>query len=150
MLPLAQWKKEFFVPIQQDKNKLVDALLHFIERQRNGEAIDQSLVEVAFVSLGLDSTDPNKECLDVYKEHFELPLIEATEKYYKKHRSFMGEFPIVIASVDYHIGSFSFLAPPVTNPETEDFDLNAGFYDQIEALCRVQRYIKSFGGDLNE
>ncbi|KAJ8072146.1 ubiquitin ligase (cullin) of SCF [Marasmius tenuissimus] len=87
MLALAQWKKEFFVPIQQDKNKLVDALLRLIERQRNGEAIDQSLVKkvvFSFVSLGLDSTDPNKECLDVYKEHFELPFIEATEKYYKK------------------------------------------------------------------
>jgi len=38
----------------------------------------------SFVSLGLDSADPNKECLDIYKEHIEAPFIVATEKYYKK------------------------------------------------------------------
>lgn len=38
----------------------------------------------SFVSLGLDETDTNKACLDIYKEHFELPFIEATEKYYKQ------------------------------------------------------------------
>lgn len=48
--------------------------------------IDQGLVKkvvLSFVSLGLDNNDLNKECLDVYKEHFEIPFIEATEKYYK-------------------------------------------------------------------
>ncbi|KAL0562587.1 ubiquitin ligase (cullin) of SCF, partial [Marasmius crinis-equi] len=70
-----------------NKKKLVGALLRLIERQRNGEAIDQSLVKkvvFSFVSLGLDTTDPNKECLDVYKDYFETPFIEATEKHYKK------------------------------------------------------------------
>ncbi|KAJ4466476.1 Cullin [Lentinula edodes] len=85
-LALAQWKQHFFVPIQQDNIKLAGALLRLIERQRNGEVIDQGLVKkvvLSFVSLGLDNNDLNKECLDVYKEHFEIPFIEATEKYYK-------------------------------------------------------------------
>ena len=38
----------------------------------------------SFVSLGLDSADPNKECLDIYKEHIEAPFITATEQYYKR------------------------------------------------------------------
>ena len=38
----------------------------------------------SYVSLGLDATDINKECLDVYKEHFEPPFIDSTEKYYKQ------------------------------------------------------------------
>ncbi|KAJ3753066.1 ubiquitin-protein ligase [Lentinula raphanica] len=85
-LALAQWKQHFFVPIQQEHTKLASALLRMIERQRNGEVIDQGLVKkvvLSFVSLGLDNNDPNKECLDVYKEHFETPFIEATEAYYK-------------------------------------------------------------------
>lgn len=38
----------------------------------------------SFVSLGLDDTDTNKACLDIYKEHFEIPFIEATERYYRQ------------------------------------------------------------------
>lgn len=38
----------------------------------------------SFVSLGLDDTDTNKACLDIYKEHFEISFIDATEKYYKQ------------------------------------------------------------------
>ncbi|KAJ7804257.1 Cullin family-domain-containing protein [Mycena olivaceomarginata] len=36
----------------------------------------------SFVSLGLDAPNPNKECLDVYKEQFEAPFLAATEAYY--------------------------------------------------------------------
>jgi cullin 1 len=63
----------------------------------------------SFVSLGLDETDTNKACLDVYKvtplsisiselqlnffqEHFENPFIDTTEKYYKQEsESFLAE-----------------------------------------------------------
>ena len=49
--------------------------------------IDQGLVKKvvdSLVSLGLDETDTNKACLDIYKEHFENPFIETTEIYYKQ------------------------------------------------------------------
>jgi cullin 1 len=56
--------------------------------------IDQGLVKRvvdSFVSLGLDDTDTNKECFDVYREHFEAPFIEATEKYYtQESESFLA------------------------------------------------------------
>lgn len=86
-LALAQWKALFFMQIQSQNAKLAGAVLRMIERQRDGDVIDQSLVKKvvdSFVSLGLDQTDPSKECLDVYKEHFETPFISATESYYKK------------------------------------------------------------------
>lgn len=73
------------MPIQRTR-KLAGAILRLIEDQRNGETIDQGLVKQvveSFVSLGLDDTDTNKACLDVYKEHFEAPFIDATETYYK-------------------------------------------------------------------
>ena len=70
-------------------------MLRLIEKQRNGETIDQTLVKKvvdSFVSLGLDESDTNKQSLDVYKEHFETPFIQATEKYYKtESEAFLAE-----------------------------------------------------------
>lgn len=83
------------MPIQKENSKLAGAVLRLIERQRNGDVIDQGLVKkvvVSFVSLGLDNTDPNKECLDVYKEHFETPFIDGSDSYYKKEsEAFLAE-----------------------------------------------------------
>ena len=94
-LALAQWKEHFFMNIQKDEAKLAAATLRLITQQRNGETIDQGLVKKvvdSFVSLGLDNADPNKECLDVYKEQFETPFIQATEQYYKKEsETFLAE-----------------------------------------------------------
>jgi cullin 1 len=44
------------------------------------------------VSLGIDDSDSNKASLEVYKEHFEQPFIEATEKYYQEEsKAFLAE-----------------------------------------------------------
>jgi len=72
--------------IQKDNSKLSNAVLKLIAQQRNGEIVDQGLIKKvvdSFVSLGLDNADPNKECLDIYKEQFELAFLSATEAYYK-------------------------------------------------------------------
>ncbi|KAF8917037.1 Cullin-domain-containing protein [Mucidula mucida] len=94
-LALVQWKGSLFMPIQQKDTKLASAILRLIEQQRDGQTIDQGLVKQvvdSFVSLGLDEMDPNKVCLDVYKQHFEGPFLDATEKYYKKEsESFLAE-----------------------------------------------------------
>ena len=66
---------------------MASAILRLIEAQRNGDTIDQGLVKKvveSFVSLGLDDTDTNKACLDIYRDHFEVPFIQSTEKYYKQ------------------------------------------------------------------
>ncbi|KAJ7681877.1 ubiquitin-protein ligase [Mycena polygramma] len=81
-LALAQWRTHLFTPLQPP---LTAALLRLVAAQRDGAAIDQALVKKvvdSYVSLGLDPTDPNKECLDVYKEQFETPFLAATEAYY--------------------------------------------------------------------
>jgi len=72
--------------IQKDNSKLSNAVLKQIAQQRNGEVVDQGLIKKvvdSFVSLGLDNSDPNKECLDIYKEQFEAAFLTATEVYYK-------------------------------------------------------------------
>ncbi|KAF8527458.1 Cullin-domain-containing protein [Hysterangium stoloniferum] len=86
-LSLVQWKSNFFMHIQSKNTKLAGAILKLIERQRNGENIDQGLVKKvvdSFVSLGLDEADSNKASLEVYREHLEVPFIAATEKHYKQ------------------------------------------------------------------
>lgn len=86
-LALVQWRTNFFQYIQNKNTKLAGAILRLIEIQRNGDTIDQGLVKKvvdSFVSLGLDENDTNKACLDVYKEFFETPFLETTEKYYKQ------------------------------------------------------------------
>ncbi|KAL5501399.1 CDC53_2 [Sanghuangporus vaninii] len=86
-LALVQWKQNFFNHIHNKNAKLAGAVLKQIEKQRNGETIDQTLVKKvvdSFVSLGIDETDSNKQSLDVYKDHFETPFISATESYYKQ------------------------------------------------------------------
>ncbi|KAF8550830.1 Cullin-domain-containing protein [Imleria badia] len=94
-LALVQWKSNFFLHVQSKHGKLAGAILRLIERQRNGETIDQGLVKKvvdSFVSLGLDETDINKASLDVYKEHLESPFLDATEKYYQQEsEAFLAE-----------------------------------------------------------
>ncbi|KND03333.1 uncharacterized protein SPPG_02377 [Spizellomyces punctatus DAOM BR117] len=86
-LTLVTWRDHFFGggpgTVQQ---KVMDAVLKLIERQRNGETIDTSLiynVVESFVSLGLDENDSTKSTLDVYKRYFEVPFLAKTDAYYK-------------------------------------------------------------------
>ncbi|KAF8207656.1 Cullin-domain-containing protein [Mycena galopus ATCC 62051] len=86
-LALAQWRQHLFAPLQPP---LTAAIMRLVAAQRDGAQIDQALVKKvidSFVSLGLDATDPNKECLDVYKEQFEAPFLAATEAYYAAEAS---------------------------------------------------------------
>lgn len=84
-LALVTWRDHFFKYVQQ-KTKLTAAVLALIERQRNGQSIDTSLLErvvESLVALGIDEQDTNRTNLDVYKEGFEVPFVTATEQYYK-------------------------------------------------------------------
>ncbi|RDX42859.1 alpha/beta-hydrolase [Lentinus brumalis] len=53
---------------------------------------------------------------------------------------------VVIASVYYRLDSIGFLATPELASQGLG-DLNAGFYDQVQALKWVQQHISAFGGD---
>ena len=94
-LCLVQWKINFFIPIQNNNSKLAGAVLRLIDRQRNGHEIHQGLIKKvidSFASLGLDEDDINKVHLDVYKNHFEVPFLGVTEKYYRlKSKTFLAE-----------------------------------------------------------
>ncbi|PWN96309.1 putative SCF complex member Cullin 1 [Tilletiopsis washingtonensis] len=93
-LALVQWKTHMFAAVQK-KGRLVAALLKQIEKQRNGETIETSLVKKvvdSLVSLGLDESDSTRQNLDVYRNEFERPFLVATEIYYKaESETFIAE-----------------------------------------------------------
>ncbi|TIA90432.1 hypothetical protein E3P99_01575 [Wallemia hederae] len=85
-LALVQWRSCFFLPVQDQHSKLVSALLKQIEKQRNGETVETTLINKvieSLVSLGLDEIDSSKQNLEIYQDHFETPFIHATQLYYK-------------------------------------------------------------------
>lgn len=95
-LHLVQWREIFFEKVNRN---VMAAVLKMVEKQRNGETIEQSQVKSivdSFVSLGLDETDSTKSTLDVYRFHFEKPFLEATTKYYENESNqFVAENSVV-------------------------------------------------------
>ncbi|KAK5944582.1 ubiquitin ligase (cullin) of SCF [Knufia obscura] len=95
-LHLVKWKDDFFMKVEQ---RVMQAVLKLVEKQRNGETIDQLQVKAivdSFVSLGLDENDPTKSTLDVYRRHFETPFLQATKEYYQREsKLFVAENSVV-------------------------------------------------------
>ncbi|GJJ68520.1 cullin 1 [Entomortierella parvispora] len=82
-LALVSWKDSLFSHVERN---VMAAVLQLIERQRNGESVETSLLKnvvESFVSLGLDENDSKKTTLEVYRLYFETPFVNATEVYYK-------------------------------------------------------------------
>ncbi|KAI9663184.1 MAG: hypothetical protein M1821_008232 [Bathelium mastoideum] len=97
-LHLVRWKDDMF---EYTHKNVMDAVLRLVERQRNGETIEQSQIRSivnSFVSLGLDESDTTKSTLEVYKEKFEVPFLQATKKYYQSESK---QFLAVNSVVDY-------------------------------------------------
>jgi len=95
-LHLVRWKKDLFDHVQKH---VMDGVLKLVEKQRNGETIETQMVKSivdSFVSLGLDDNDSSKSTLDVYREFFEKPYLEATMNYYRmESKSFVAENSVV-------------------------------------------------------
>ncbi|KAK2465214.1 hypothetical protein APHAL10511_002568 [Amanita phalloides] len=90
-LALVQWRDWLLGRMPKQQSKLAVAVLRLVERHRDGEIVDQGLIKNvvnSLVSLGIDDSDPDKPCLDVYTEHFESAFIDATNAYYQ-HESEM-------------------------------------------------------------
>jgi cullin 1 len=84
-LSLVQWKEHMFKHVKS-KQRLGNAILKQVEKQRNGEVIETSLIKKvidSLVSLGLDELDTTKQNLEVYRADFETLFLQATELYYK-------------------------------------------------------------------
>ncbi|CZT06180.1 probable SCF complex member Cullin 1 [Rhynchosporium agropyri] len=95
-LHLVQWRVTLFAKVQE---KVMEAVLKMVERQRHGETIEHNQIKSivdSFVSLGLDEADPTKSTLDVYRYNFEKPFLEATKVFYQaESKQFVAENSIV-------------------------------------------------------
>jgi len=95
-LHLVRWKEDMFTGTQE---QVMRSVLKLVEKQRNGETIEQSQVKQvvdSFVSLGLDEQDSSKSTLDVYKDYFEKPFLQATAEYYdNESKQFLAENSVV-------------------------------------------------------
>jgi cullin 1 len=95
-LHLVKWRDDFFGKVHE---KVMAAVLKLVEKQRNGETIDQLQVKAiveSFVSLGLDEHDSTKSTLDVYRLNFERPFLTATKEYYdQESQRFVADNSVV-------------------------------------------------------
>ncbi|KAF2817330.1 Cullin-domain-containing protein [Mytilinidion resinicola] len=95
-LHLVRWKDDMFAGTQES---VMRSVLKLVEKQRNGETIEQSHIKSvvdSFVSLGLDESDSTKSTLDVYKEYFEKPFLVSTAEYYDtESKQFLAENNVV-------------------------------------------------------
>lgn len=95
-LHLVRWKDDFFKIVQE---KVMDAVLKLVEKQRNGETIDHQQIKQivdSFVLLGLDENDSSKSTLEVYRLYFERPFINSTRVYYQaESKRFVAENSVV-------------------------------------------------------
>ncbi|KAL4795629.1 Cullin [Aspergillus venezuelensis] len=93
---LVKWKEDFFLKVHE---KVMAAVLKLVEKQRNGETIEQSQIKSivdSFVSLGLDETDTTKSTLEIYRYYFQRPFLDATRTYYEdESRQFVAENSVV-------------------------------------------------------
>ncbi|KAJ4228798.1 ubiquitin ligase (cullin) of SCF [Fusarium falciforme] len=82
-LHLVKWRTVLF---ESASEKVIDAVLKLVEKQRNGENIDYRQIRQivdSFVFLGFHEVDPSKTALDFYRFHFERPFLEATRLFYQ-------------------------------------------------------------------
>jgi cullin 1 len=91
-----RWKLDLFDHVQKH---VMDGVLKLVEKQRNGETIETTMVKSivdSFVSLGLDENDSTKSTLEVYRKFFEVPFLDATTAYYQiESKQFVAENSVV-------------------------------------------------------
>lgn len=111
-LALLLWKDHMF---NNNTEKIMTEILALIERQRNNEIVDTSVISVAvksMVFLGIDVNDLKKPNTIVYAKVFERQFIEETAEYYRKEsETFLSQHSVV----DYMIKCENRLAEEISH-----------------------------------
>lgn len=80
-LSLLRWRQDF---VDREK-RIVPSVLTLVERHRNREAVETSLIKTvvdSFVLLSVEKAE-NSEIMDTYRSYFEKPFLEATRAFYR-------------------------------------------------------------------
>ena len=131
-LHLVRWKEDMFTHTHQ---AVMKAVLKLVEKQRNGETIEQQQVKAvvqSFVALGLDESDSTKSTLDVYREYFEKPFLMATSEYYSREsKQFLAENSVVeyMKKAEHRLNEEKervevYLLPEILNPLMQCCDVS--------------------------
>ncbi|EEQ37876.1 hypothetical protein CLUG_01999 [Clavispora lusitaniae ATCC 42720] len=110
-LALLQWKEHMF---SSNVDQIMAQILDLIERQRNNEIVDTSVISVAvksMVYLGIDTNDLKKPNMVVYAKCFESEFMEKTAEYYRRESD---NFLALHSVVDYMVRCESRLAEEIS------------------------------------
>lgn len=93
-LALVIWRDNFFKELN---NQVTSSVLRLIEKERNGETINTSLISNAidcYVQLGVNENEPYTpgSNFSVYKDYFQVKFLDETRKYYSNEsREFLAQ-----------------------------------------------------------
>ncbi|KAF8182429.1 Cullin repeat-like-containing domain protein, partial [Mycena galopus ATCC 62051] len=82
VLPVSEVRRPPPAPRTMAELSLASAIIRLITSQRGGVRIDKALVKNvlgSFISLGFDNIEPKVERVQLYRTHFKMPFLTATE-----------------------------------------------------------------------
>lgn len=128
-LQFVQWKE---VLLENLSVKVMAVVVKMVEKLRNGETIAHSLVRRivdCFAVLGLKLANDRKPYLDIYREYFEKPFLQATTRYYENESAqyesnmtvdeYMKKLEVRVHEEKRRVGIYFYLHPYSINPLTK-------------------------------
>jgi cullin 1 len=79
---LVRWRQDFL----DTEKRIVPSILALVEKHRNGEAVETSLIKIvvdSFVAVSVDEAGYGKKTMETYRCYFERPFLEATRAFYR-------------------------------------------------------------------
>lgn len=120
-LQFVQWRE---VLLEKLSVNVMAAVVKMVEKQRNGEDIAHILISRlvdCFAVLGLKLADDRKPYLDVYRDYFEEPFLQATVRYYENESAqyesnmtvyeYMKKLEIRVYEEKQRVGLYFYLHP---------------------------------------
>jgi cullin 1 len=94
-LSLVRWREDLL----DIEKRIVPSILTLVERHRNGEVVDTSLIKTVvetFMVASVERAEKGEKKMDMYRSYFEWPFLEATRVFYRaESKQFLANRSIV-------------------------------------------------------